>query len=51
MFKLRYLQLKVLEQESLNSAAAVGYIVNCEVSKETKIAFNIKSCTKLENEK
>ena len=51
MFKLRYLQFEVLEQERLNSATAVGYVINSEVNKETKIAFNIKNCTKLGNEK
>jgi hypothetical protein len=51
MLKLWYLQFKVLEQERLNSAEAVGYVINSEVNKETKIAFNIKNCTKLGNEK
>jgi hypothetical protein len=46
MFKSQYFQFKVLEQERLNSAAGVGDIINSEVNKETKIAFNIKTCTK-----
>jgi hypothetical protein len=51
MFKSRYLQFKILEQERLNCAAAVGYIINSEINNETKIAFNFETCTKLGNEK
>lgn len=51
MFKLRYLQFKVLEQREVKFCSSSRILIDSEVNKETKIAFDTKNCTELANEK